>query len=495
MKRSLLLMMTISFLYSGITLSGQNDSVPPASPLFVSLSVNYQTGIPQLIWEPGNSPDVAGYVVYSYRNDAGFAIDTLYDPLATSYFHYGSSAASRIESYVVAAFDTSGNTSLLSNDLNTIFTEATIDTCTGRISISWNSYPSYPRPVTGYSVFFSVDNGSFEEAGSTEPDTLSLVIDDFITSSEYCFYVRASLEGGSASYSNKSCVSTRMQRTPQWINADYATVNSSGGIDLSFTVDPVSEIESFRLEKKSFSDTDFRQIALLTALNGSISYTDSQADVTQTNYYRLSAVNNCNNPLLTSNLCSNIVLNLQRPESDILLSWTSYRAWAGTISHYTLLVNTGSGFVEKAVIQPSDTSVTIPYSDLMYEATSPEICFIVSASESDNPWTAGGTSRSNIACSEVIENITVPNLFTPDGDNVNDLFRPVLSFTPVSYHFIVSDRNGGSLFETRDHMESWDGISGGRAMPPGVYLWFLRTTTPSGKTFSKTGTITIYRSN
>ena len=495
MRRSLLLMIiTACLAAAGNILSGQDGSDVPKSPLLTLVSVNYQTGAVHLTWEPGGSPDVAGYVVYYYIGDSGFFVDTLPDPMAVSFTYPLSGAVSRSESYVVAAFDMSGNISPLSNDLSTIYTVADLDTCAGTITIAWNGYKSYPREVTGYSLLMSVDNGSLIEAASSEPGDLSLVIDDFTVDSDYCFVVRANLEGGFVSYSNMACINTKMQRAPGWINADYATVNGSGGIDLSFTVDPMSEIRLFRLEKSSQRNSGFRQIALITSPDGSVKYTDSQADITRVNYYRLAAVNNCNNPLATSNLCSNIVLDLYMSDYDIKLNWNAYREWLGNISGYTLYINTGSGFTEKEILLPSDTSFTIAYSDVMQSVEAGEICFMVSASESGNPLSGNGESRSNRACAEAIENITVPNLFTPDGDNINDLFRPVLSFTPSSYHLIVSDRNGRQLFETRDHTESWDGSHGGRIMPQGAYLWFLRVTTPAGKAVSRSGTITIYRS-
>jgi gliding motility-associated-like protein len=92
-----------------------------------------------------------------------------------------------------------------------------------------------------------------------------------------------------------------------------------------------------------------------------------------------------------------------------------------------------------------------------------------------------------------IENITVPNVFTPDNDLINDLFRPVLSFTPKNYHLIISDRKGTVLFESADYLEEWDGSKKGNPQSETVCLWFLKVTTPSGKTISKTGTVTLIK--
>ncbi len=56
---------------------------------------------------------------------------------------------------------------------------------------------------------------------------------------------------GQFSTSNKSCLSTKMQRPPDWINADYATVNAENKIYLSFTVDPDSEINILVSERRT----------------------------------------------------------------------------------------------------------------------------------------------------------------------------------------------------------------------------------------------------
>jgi gliding motility-associated-like protein len=127
----------------------------------------------------------------------------------------------------------------------------------------------------------------------------------------------------------------------------------------------------------------------------------------------------------------------------------------------------------------------------MYEVTGSEVCFYISASETSNPNGVTGQSLSSLVCTVPTEIITVPNVFTPNNDLVNDFFRPVLSFTPMDYLLVISDRQGNILFETRDYSAAWDGSQNGNPQPQGVCLWFLKVTTPSGKSISKTGTITI----
>jgi gliding motility-associated-like protein len=112
--------------------------------------------------------------------------------------------------------------------------------------------------------------------------------------------------------------------------------------------------------------------------------------------------------------------------------------------------------------------------------------------EMSNPHGITGQSISSRICTEPTELITVPNIFTPDNDLINDVFRPVLSFTPLDYQLIITDRKGIVLFESKDFLEVWDGTHNGTPQPQDVFLWFLKVTTPSGKSISKTGTVTIY---
>ncbi|MCX6326587.1 MAG: gliding motility-associated C-terminal domain-containing protein [Bacteroidia bacterium] len=468
------------------------ENNPPLPPLLISVSVQPATGKTEFTWSLSPSSDIAAYVLYSYENGDGMSLpDTIWNPSATSYTYTSTVTKYKSASYVIAAIRLPRCTSIFSNVLNTIFTKAEIDTCNKKITVSWNSYSSSSKKVIDYSILSSVNGGNFMEAVKVNSDVNSYTINDFTTDAEYCFVVRANLEGGTFSTSNKACVLTKMQRPPQWINADYATVNSDNKISLSFTIDPLSEITHFILEKKSGISGAFKETAQSVSVNGSVLFTDNQADVNVKNFYRLSAMNSCNIPISVSNLSSNIVLSLTRTGNDLNLSWNSYKEWSGMVSSYRLFINTGKGFVENAVIQSTDTVFTLDYYEIMYEVTGNEVCFYISATETSNPFGVTGLSLSSVICTVPSEIITVPNVFTPNNDLLNDLFRPVISFTPIEYHLIISDRQGNILFETRDYHAEWDGSKNGNPQPQGVCLWFLKVTTPSGKSITKTGTLTI----
>ena len=133
------------------------------------------------------------------------------------------------------------------------------------------------------------------------------------------------------------------------------------------------------------------------------------------------------------------------------------------------------------------------YADLMLDITGTDVCFYVKAEEGPNPYGIAGESNSAVICTGIQENIFVANAFTPNGDNINDFFRPVMSFTPVEYQLIISDLRNKIVFETRDYELNWDGKFRGSALPQGVFIWYLKLKTPSGDIVSRTGTVTILK--
>jgi hypothetical protein len=316
----------------------------------------------------------------------------------------------------------------------------------GRIAVSWNSYPSLPEKVIGYSVLSSVGGGIYNVAGTVSATDTSFTLNEFTIDAEYCFVIRANLTNGQSSTSNKVCLSTRMQRPPDWINADQATINSDSKVALSFTIDPLSEISHFSLERKTGPDGSYQIISQPVSVNGSVKYTDLQAETNVINYYRLSAVNSCNLPVIVSNLASNIVLSSEKSGDNITISWNQYRNWLGNILSYKLFVDTGKGFVKYSEIPSSDTVFMLSYRQIMYDVSGNEVCFYIIATEASNPHGIEGESKSSATCLTPTEKITVPNVFTPNNDLKNDRFKPVLSFTPVEYNFIISNRQGKVLF-------------------------------------------------
>ncbi|NLJ44847.1 MAG: hypothetical protein GX431_14405 [Bacteroidales bacterium] len=494
MKRAMLFPLIFLLTFT-LKVAGQADEDPPESPEFTLVTINPANGQTVMTWIASPSPDVAGYVVYLYKDGEGYAIDTIFDPHATSYSAVRQGTSYYSESYVVAAIDYSGNISPLSNELGTIYANSLTDTCNNRIVLKWNKYPSLPSEVTGYDILVSVNSGAYYLAGHTSAETTEFLFGNISSGSDYCFTVGANLQNGLKSVSNKACVSVMVQKIPRWINADYATVNDNDEISLSFTIDPTSETDLFSVERRQGFSGTFQQIAQISKADAdNVSYTDKTVVKNTVYFYRLAAINSCNIKAAYSNVASGMILQNKTEGNEILLAWNRYREWKGTVSSYRIYMDAGNGFSEISSAGPVDTTFSISIPDIMYTLRNGRVCFYVTASETGNPHGIQGETRSNISCVTINETVTVPNVFTPDGDLKNDLFKPVLTYTPVEYRLVITDRQGKIIFDTTAFLESWDGRDkAGDMVNEGVYLWFLSIKTPSGKNISRTGTVTLIR--
>jgi gliding motility-associated-like protein len=66
--------------------------------------------------------------------------------------------------------------------------------------------------------------------------------------------------------------------------------------------------------------------------------------------------------------------------------------------------------------------------------------------------------------------IYFPNAFSPDGDSLNDVFRPVVSYFS-SFKMYVFTRWGQLIYTTDDVVKGWDGTYLGKDCPEGTYTF------------------------
>ncbi len=69
----------------------------------------------------------------------------------------------------------------------------------------------------------------------------------------------------------------------------------------------------------------------------------------------------------------------------------------------------------------------------------------------------------------------LPNAFSPNGDGINDAFRPLMppGIEVTDYVFRVFDRWGNLVFETNETEDAWDGSYRGSSLPQGVFLYYV----------------------
>jgi gliding motility-associated-like protein len=91
-----------------------------------------------------------------------------------------------------------------------------------------------------------------------------------------------------------------------------------------------------------------------------------------------------------------------------------------------------------------------------------------------------------------IEQVFVPNVFTPNGDGINEEFK--ISLIGVNqYHIYIYNRWGSMVFESNNIDVSWDGKDHGVVCPEGVYVYVISFISLNGTEKFLHGTVTVLR--
>ena len=90
--------------------------------------------------------------------------------------------------------------------------------------------------------------------------------------------------------------------------------------------------------------------------------------------------------------------------------------------------------------------------------------------------------------------VLIPNSFSPNGDNVNDVFT-ISGSSIQSFDLHIFDRWGQVVFEIQDTDTSkgWDGTRDGIPVELGVYVYYLNVVFNDGKTKLVKGNLTLLR--
>lgn len=82
------------------------------------------------------------------------------------------------------------------------------------------------------------------------------------------------------------------------------------------------------------------------------------------------------------------------------------------------------------------------------------------------------TSYNSILIKDVVK-IFVPNVFTPDNDEFNQVFFPYVT-NVLEYHLTIYNRWGMIMFESYDQSVGWDGTYSDRGIvQDGTYVWVI----------------------
>lgn len=150
-------------------------------------------------------------------------------------------------------------------------------------------------------------------------------------------------------------------------------------------------------------------------------------------------------------------------------------------------------------------SITLTTTNAIYTSIDATIC----QGQAFAGYTEPGLYTETIPLSETCDSIvtisldvsalTMPNIFSPNGDSFNELFKigatnPSLEIERMA----IYDRWGNMVYEAdnflaRDENLWWDGRYNGAKVPLGVYAYFVQLSCSDGQTVPYRGTVTVMR--
>lgn len=103
------------------------------------------------------------------------------------------------------------------------------------------------------------------------------------------------------------------------------------------------------------------------------------------------------------------------------------------------------------------------------------------------------TENISVSTKQCLFGIYFPNIFSPNKDGINEIFRPLVFGNLSQYHFQIFNRWGQLVFESSDYAKGWNGTLGGTEQPVGVYAWISRYQFEGEMEKKESGTLLLIR--
>ncbi len=125
------------------------------------------------------------------------------------------------------------------------------------------------------------------------------------------------------------------------------------------------------------------------------------------------------------------------------------------------------------------TNTSIDSFHYTVSATTPEGCI--------------GSDGITVFIYKTLPDIFVPSGFTPNGDGLNDVLKPIMAGIAQFRFFRIFDRWGQLLFETAQQGKGWNGTINGTPQATGTYIFSAAGVDYTGRLVEKKGTAVLIR--
>jgi gliding motility-associated-like protein len=473
------------------TLNVYNDDVAPNIP-----SVHRATVIDNssnlFLFNPSKEEDFYSYrIFYNYLSTSPQSFIDVLAVTDTFYLETGINTLLNPYSYAISAIDICKNRSAVSPTHTTVELKASpIDNA---IKLSWTPYKGFGS-IKRYEIWRNnPDSGSaFYPIKDVSSGTLQYNDTSISCFTNYYYRIKTvAMDADTSKYS----WSDTSGATPVYVNSlpgtkiVRVTVVNDKQVLLQWakkSYEVSFKYLIFRMRDDESSATFYKEVSDTFMI-------DENVLVDEHSYsYFVYLKDACGGISLLSNEAKTILLTVDLARNDRglydpIIYYTKYREWVNGVNNYDVLFYYDSLGVYSKVSTNSAADTTFIHQYLTLSQRN--YCYSVIANELNGN---NATSQSNITCVGTEPRVYVPNVFTINGDAINDKLV-VGGLFIESFNMKIFDRWGTLVSEGSDRNNAWDGNFDGKPMPSGVYVYLIEVTGRSKQRVEVTGTVTLIR--
>ncbi len=467
------------------------DSIPPDKPYLLRATVEDNTSV-LMQFNANKEPDFKEYVIhYNYISGFPNSAATRYQISDTNFTETGINTLHNNYSYRLYAIDVCRNVSDFSETHTTV--ELTATATGNAVFLKWTPYKGWDS-IERYEVWKNDPDfgNSFYKIAETQQDTLNYTDTNIVCFKPYNYRILAVEKGGKlqVSWSDTSTATPKFVPLVPGTRNIRATVENNKYVRLEWRQQAYKlpfRYAIFRSEDNAppafYKDIKATDTLLL----------DLDVDVQKHSYnYITYLIDSCGGISPASNLAKSILLQLEMVGNDILthdpvLNWNAYSDWYSGVDYYHVefFYDSLDNFSLISRNQPDNLTARHRYVNLEQQ----DYCYKVTAFQKDSN---DIISESNIACIETAPRLHPPNVFTVNGDNLNDTYKLGGLFID-KFELKIYNRWGLLMFETDDIHKGWDGNFEGKPCPSDVYIYIARGIGRRGQIKEVKGNVTLLR--
>lgn len=463
-----------------------SDTISNRPPSVAVLqTVNVDNDNITLIWDPSPSPETVLYSVF-LLTDMGLELliqtpdntftDLVQDPDQSTY------------SYLLVAIDACGNRSIFGDPVSSMFLTTSLVPCEEEVSFNWNRHIGADQ----------------QELWAISSDGTETFIQDLPTGAEEYiltdipnidiegFFIRGYINGdpNKIANSNITFVNNEVITKMDEIFFTQVAVQNENSVLVEWCWNKDADLSKYEIRHTSSSINSSVEENIFSTLtttdSDQINLNNTNAEI---NTIRLVSTDQCDGVFESVEIETSLLTVSPQSENELEIKWNAFKYSDAMLIAYELHeVKDG---LDEIIYEGSNSQLLYPRS-----SDGGESCFYV-ITKADGLLIDGSRKetlvKSNTACSKGFPIIRMPNAFNPYG--VNSIFRPLAgnSDAIASYQMKVFSRYGELLFLSEQIEKGWNGRTGLKELPQGVYSYLVEVEVIGGEKVRLQGSVMLIR--